>query len=69
MIKEAPSIGRIAAMVAFTLSCIALFLWMWLSFGGPIPLKAKGFRFEASFDEAALLVEQADVRISGLDVG
>ena len=69
MIKESPSVGRIAAMAAFTLSCVALFLWMWLSFGGPIPLKAKGYRFEASFDEAALLVEQADVRISGLDVG
>ena len=56
-------------MVAFTLSCVALFLWMWLSFGGPIPIKPKGYRFEASFDEAALLVEQADVRIAGLDVG
>jgi phospholipid/cholesterol/gamma-HCH transport system substrate-binding protein len=69
VIKESPSVGRIAAMVAFTLSCVALFLWMWLSFGGPIPIKAKGYRFEASFDEAALLVEQADVRIAGLDVG
>jgi phospholipid/cholesterol/gamma-HCH transport system substrate-binding protein len=69
VIKESPTLGRIAAMVAFTLSCVALFLWMWLSFGGPIPIKPKGYRFEASFNEAALLVEQADVRIAGLDVG
>lgn len=56
-------------MVAFTLSCFGLLIWMWLSFGGPIPLNPKGYRFEVSFDEAALLVNQADVRIAGLDVG
>ena len=69
MIKESPSLGRIAAMVAFALSCIGLFIWMWLSFGGPVPLNPKGYRFEVAFDEAALLVEQADVRMAGLDVG
>ena len=69
MIKEAPSIGRIAAMVAFTLSCFGLLIFLWLSFGGPIPLKPQKYRFDASFDEAAMMVEQADVRIAGLSVG
>jgi virulence factor Mce-like protein len=69
MIKEAPSLGRIAAMAAFTLSCFGLLLYLWLQFGGAVPLKPKGFTFKVSVDEAALLVENADVRISGLDVG
>jgi phospholipid/cholesterol/gamma-HCH transport system substrate-binding protein len=69
MIKEAPSVARIAAMVGFTLSCVVLLMWLWLQFGGPTPLNPQGYRFKASFDEAALLVEQADVRIAGLDVG
>ena len=69
MIKEAPSTARIAAMVGFALSCIALLMWLWLQFGGPTPLNPQGYRFKASFDEAALLVEQADVRMAGLDVG
>jgi virulence factor Mce-like protein len=69
VIKEAPSVGRIAAMAAFTLSCFGLLLYLWLQFGGAVPLKPKQFTFKVSVDEAALLVENADVRISGLDVG
>ena len=69
MIKEAPSVGRIVAMAAFTLSCFALLLYLWLQFGGAVPLKPQAFHFKIAVDEAALLVENADVRISGLDVG
>jgi phospholipid/cholesterol/gamma-HCH transport system substrate-binding protein len=69
MIKETPSLRQLAAMVVFTLSCFGLLVWLWLSFGGSSPLNPQGYRVEASFTEAALLVEQADVRIAGLDVG
>ena len=69
MIKETPSLGRIAAMTAFALSCFGLLVFLWLAFGGPIPLKPQSYRFEASFKEAALLVKEADVRIAGLNVG
>ena len=69
MIKQAPSIGRMIAMIAFTLSCFGLLVWLWLAFGGPIPLKPEGYRFEVGFREAALLVKEADVRMAGLDVG
>ena len=69
MQKSAPSFGRIAAMVVFTLSCFALVLFLWLAFGGPIPLKPKGYRFTASFAEASQLATEADVRISGVPVG
>ncbi len=69
MIKERPSLGRMAAMVAFTISCFGILVFLWLAFGGPIPLKAQSYRFEASFKEAALLVEEADIRLAGLNVG
>jgi virulence factor Mce-like protein len=61
--------GRIAVMVLFAFSCFGLLLFLWLSFGGPVPLKPKGYRFQASFPEATTLAEQADVRIAGVSVG
>ena len=69
MIKETPSLGRVIAMAGFTLSCFGLLIFLWLSFGGPIPLKPEGYRLKASFREASLLVKEADVRIAGLNVG
>src|SRR5215210_4906117 len=56
-------------MAGFALSCFGLLLFLWLAFGGPIPLKPKGYRMEVSFREAQQLAEQADVRISGVPVG
>jgi phospholipid/cholesterol/gamma-HCH transport system substrate-binding protein len=69
MNKSAPSFGRIAAMVVFALSCFGLLLFLWLAFGGAVPLKPKGYRFNTSFAEAANLATEADVRISGVPVG
>jgi phospholipid/cholesterol/gamma-HCH transport system substrate-binding protein len=69
MQKAAPNFGRIAVMVGFALSCFALVLFLWLAFGGPIPLKPKGYRLSASFAEASQLAKEADVRISGVPVG
>ncbi|HWM12817.1 MAG TPA: MlaD family protein [Solirubrobacteraceae bacterium] len=69
MNKAAPSFGRIAAMVTFALSCFGLLLFLWLAFGGPIPLKPQGYRFQVSFAEATALATEADVRISGVPVG
>ena len=69
MIKTAPSLPRIVAMVAFSLSCFGIVVFLWVSFGGVVPLKAKGYRFTADFKEASLLVPDADVRISGVSVG
>jgi virulence factor Mce-like protein len=56
-------------MVIFALSCFGLLLFLWLAFGGPIPLKPKGYRFQVSFAEATQLAKEADVRISGVPVG
>jgi virulence factor Mce-like protein len=56
-------------MVGFTLSCFGLLLFLWLAFGGPVPLKPKGYRFDVSFAEGTQLAQEADVRISGVPVG
>ena len=69
MNKQAPSLARILVMVGFALSCFGLLLFLWLAFGGSIPLAPRGWRFEAQFNEATQLAKQADVRISGVTVG
>src|SRR3954463_4967579 len=69
MQKQAPTIGRLLIMVGFALSCFGLLLFLWLAFGGPIPLSPKGYRFNTSFGEATQLAKEADVRISGVSVG
>jgi virulence factor Mce-like protein len=69
MNKAAPSKGRILAMVAFSLSCFGLLLFLWLSFGGPVPLKPKGYRVQVAFPEATQLATEADVRVAGVPVG
>jgi phospholipid/cholesterol/gamma-HCH transport system substrate-binding protein len=69
MNKNPPSIGKIAAMVLFTLSVFGLLMFLWASFGGTMPLKPQGYRFKAAFPEASLLVAEADVRLAGVNVG
>src|SRR5213596_3420728 len=56
-------------MAGFALSCFGLLLFLWLAFGGPIPLSPKGYQFQTSFGEATQLAKEADVRISGVSVG
>src|SRR3954464_13231780 len=69
MQKTAPTFGRLAAMIVFALSCFGLLLYLWLSFGGTVPLKPKGYRFQVAFPEATQLGPEADVRIAGVTVG
>jgi phospholipid/cholesterol/gamma-HCH transport system substrate-binding protein len=69
MIKQTPSLGRILAMAVFALSCFALVMFLWLAFGGSIPLRPEGYRIQVAFPEAATLAQEADVRISGVNVG
>jgi phospholipid/cholesterol/gamma-HCH transport system substrate-binding protein len=69
MQKQAPSLGRILAMVIFALSCFGLLYFLWSSFGGIIPLKPQGYRFDAAFTNSNTLVNEADVRIAGVNVG
>jgi phospholipid/cholesterol/gamma-HCH transport system substrate-binding protein len=69
MNKQAPSPARIATMVAFAASCVGLLLFLWISFGGSTSLSPKGYELTAEFDQAVNLGSQADVRISGVNVG
>jgi len=69
MQKGAPSIGKVATMVLFALSCFGLLLFLWLSFGGGIPFAPEGYRVQVSFPYGQELASQADVRIAGVSVG
>lgn len=69
MIKTIPTIPRLLAMIGFALASFGGLLFLWVSFGGPVPLHAKGYRFNVDFPKAAQLTRQADVRISGVTVG
>jgi phospholipid/cholesterol/gamma-HCH transport system substrate-binding protein len=69
MQKNAPSPAQLLTMVVFALSCFGLLLFLWLSFGGSIPLKPKGYQVQVAFPEATTLATEADVRIAGVSVG
>lgn len=69
MQKQAPSIGRILVAIGFALSCFGLILFLWIAFGGPIPLKPKSYEITAYFPEATQLAAESDVRIGGVSVG
>jgi len=69
MQKRAPTLGNILVIILFVLSCFGLLMFLWESFGGPLPLKAKGYRFTVALPRTLALAEQSDVRISGVDVG
>jgi len=69
MQKRAPTFGNILVIVLFVLSCFGLLLFLWESFGGPLPLKPKGYRMTIAFPRVLALSEESDVRISGVDVG
>jgi phospholipid/cholesterol/gamma-HCH transport system substrate-binding protein len=67
--STSPSASRIVIIAGFALSCFGLLLFLWLAFGGAVPLGPKGYRFKVAFPDAATLADQADVRIAGVNVG
>ena len=69
MRTRGPSVGQIAVAVAFAFSCFGLLLFLWTTFGGPIPLKPEGYRIKVPFSEATQLAQEADVRIHNVSVG
>ena len=60
---------QLAAIAVFAASCVLILVYLWTSFGGPIPLKPKSYRVSADFPEASNLTLNADVRVSGVTVG
>ncbi len=69
MSKRAPSTAQLLVIVGFALSCFGILLFLWVTFGGPTPFRAKPYEVKIPFNEATQLAEQSDVRISGVNVG
>lgn len=69
MQKTPFSFGRLATISLFTLSCVGLLIFLWLAFGGSVPLQPKGYRAQVSFTDATQLANEADVRVAGVTVG
>jgi phospholipid/cholesterol/gamma-HCH transport system substrate-binding protein len=69
VIKKALTPRQTIAITLFVLSCFAVLLYLWITFGGSSPLKPKGYQVQANFAEATLLAQTGDVRISGVPVG
>ena len=69
MNTEGPTVGRIVVIAGFALTCFCLLLFLWLAFGGPIPLKPQGYRVQVAFTDAATLADQAEVRTAGVPIG
>jgi virulence factor Mce-like protein len=69
MSRSAPKPGQLITMVLFALSCFSLLLFLWISFGGPVPLRSRGYQFKVAVPEAQQLGAEADVREAGVPVG
>jgi virulence factor Mce-like protein len=69
VVTQAPRKTAVLAALAFALSCVGLIIFVWTQFGGTIPFAPQGYRVHALFRETGLLVPNADVRISGVNVG
>ncbi len=69
MRRQGIGAGQVALMAAFCLSCVALLLFLWSSFGGQLPLSPRGYRVAVEVREGGALTTQADVRIAGVTIG
>jgi phospholipid/cholesterol/gamma-HCH transport system substrate-binding protein len=69
MIKQVPTLPRLVAMSTFAMSCVGILLFLWLQFGGPIPLRPEAYNIEIAFPEATGLQKNLDVRASGITIG
>jgi phospholipid/cholesterol/gamma-HCH transport system substrate-binding protein len=69
MSKKAPSTAQLLVIIGFAFSCFGILLFLWVTFGGPTPFKARPYEIKVPFNEATQLAQQSDVRISGVSVG
>jgi ABC-type transporter Mla subunit MlaD len=63
------TVGRLLAVVGFSLSCFVLLLYLWLRSGGTIPLAPEQYRVHVLLPQAKGLGPHSDVRVSGVTVG
>jgi phospholipid/cholesterol/gamma-HCH transport system substrate-binding protein len=69
METRTPTRLQVLIAAGFALSCFGLLLFLWTSFGGPVPLKPHGYEVKVPVREAGALTAESDVRISGVSVG
>jgi phospholipid/cholesterol/gamma-HCH transport system substrate-binding protein len=67
--KQAPSVGQLITIAGFALSCFGLLLFVWVAFGGPVPLAASGYHLKVPMTQIGQTAEQSEVSISGVGVG
>jgi len=60
---------QLAIIAVFAVSCVGILIYLWSAFGGATPLKPKNYQVVADFPNAPNLGVNADVRISGVNVG
>jgi phospholipid/cholesterol/gamma-HCH transport system substrate-binding protein len=63
------TVSRILAVFGFSVSCFVLFLVLWLTSGGPTPLKPARYQVHVLLPNAKGLGQHSDVRVSGVTVG
>lgn len=69
MITRAPTKAAIAAIATFAGVCVGVLLFLWVSFGGSVPLAGQGYRLTVEFNQATELGTQAAVEIAGVQIG
>ena len=69
MNKTRPSKMALLTIVGFIAGVVGLLIFLWVSFGGSVPLAAQGYRFSVEFAQADELGTQAQVEIAGVPVG
>lgn len=67
--KAKPTLSQVVIPVVFAFSCFGLLLFLWSSFGGPVPFTPEGYRVKIPFKEGTQLAVESDVRISNVSVG
>ncbi len=67
--KAKPTLSQVVIPVVFAFSCFGLLLFLWSSFGGPVPFAPEGYRVKIPFKEGTQLAVESDVRISNVSVG
>ncbi|UTI66674.1 MlaD family protein [Paraconexibacter antarcticus] len=69
MQTHAPRWQTVVGLLVFALLCGGATLAVWRSFGGSVPLQARGYPFSVDLKQASNLQVGAAVRVAGVDVG
>jgi virulence factor Mce-like protein len=64
-----PAARKLILPLAFALTCVVLTLSVFHSFGGALPLEAKGYRINVPLQTPLNLVQGSNVQIAGVKVG